>query len=419
MSGEAAPRRSVARVVVVGAGIVGLSCAWSLQEHGVDVTVLDRRHVGAGSSWQNAGYVSPAMCVPLPEPSVLRYGVRAVFRPSSPVSVLRQADPRLVRFLAGLSRHCTGTAWARSMQVFCKLNDLALDAFAQQLEGGVRGEVKASDVLCCFEDERQASRVLHEVDGVRASGQRVDAELIGGDDARALEPHLSHAIGLALRVRGQRYLTPSLYVGALAASVRERGSEIVEGVTVARVVRRGAAVAVDGSEGEMDADAVILAAGAWVGPLADPHGVRVPVYGGRGYSFTVSASPPFSCPLYFPAARVATTPQVDRLRVTGIMEFGSPDAPLRPGRFPAMVNSITRLLDGVDWSTRRDEWMGPRPLTTDGLPLVGATRTPGVFVAGGHGMWGVTLGPVTGALLARQIATGIAPSELAPLSPTR
>ena len=84
-----------------------------------------------------------------------------------------------------------------------------------------------------------------------------------------------------------------------------------------------------------------------------------------------------------------------------------------------MVRSIRPLLHGLDWAVRSDDWMGPRPLTPDGLPLVGETRTSGVFVAGGHGMWGVTLGPLSGALLAERVATGVTPPELLALDPCR
>ena len=116
--------------------------------------------------------------------------------------------------------------------------------------------------------------------------------------------------------------------------------------------------------------------------------------------------------LHLPSARLAVTPQDDRVRVAGIMEFGSPDTPLRPARIESMVRAVRPFLDGVDWEGRRDEWVGARPLTTDGVPLVGESRTAGLFVAGGHGMWGMTLGPLTGKLLAERIATGVTPPVL-------
>jgi D-amino-acid dehydrogenase len=411
--------RVPSRVTVIGAGIVGLSCAWSLQEHGIEVCVLERARPGAGASWQNAGYVSPALCCPLPEPGILRYGVRAVLSPRSPVSLLRPGDPRLLRFMAAMVRNCTTPAWRHSMSAFRALNDRAEEAFHHQLDGGVSSEMHEADVLACFADPHESAGFLHEMEEIIGAGQASEVRLLTGDEAREAEPHLSREVAVAVAVLGQHYVTPSAYVAALAKSVRDRGGKIVEDTTVSAVDRRGGIVIARGPGGEHEADAMVIASGAWAGRLLDGHGVRVPVYGGRGYSFTVAVDRPFAGPLYLPVARVAVTPQGDRARFAGIMEFGSPDASMRPSRIAHMVEAATPMLRGVDWSTKADDWMGPRPLTADGLPLVGATRTQGVYVAGGHGMWGVTLGPLTGALLATQIATGVAPAELAPLDPRR
>ena len=102
-----------------------------------------------------------------------------------------------------------------------------------------------------------------------------------------------------------------------------------------------------------------------------------------------------------------------------MMEFRAPDAALDPRRIDAIVNAVRPLLNGVDLDDRRDEWVGSRPCTADGLPLIGGTRAPGVYVAGGHGMWGIALGPLTGKLLAQTDRHGVAPPELAAFDPLR
>lgn len=411
--------RVPSRVLVVGAGMVGLSCALSLQEHGIEVTVADRAQEGAGSSWQNAGYVAPAMTVPLPEPSILRYGVRAVLSPGAPVRLPAQPDARLARFMTGLVRHCTTPAWQHAMSAYLPLNRRIFEAYDRQRDGGVAVDLQRADVLAAFEHSGDAAGLLHELASVAGSGQRLRVELLTGDEAHELEPHLSARVRLAVRVPGQRYLTPASYVAALADAVRSRNGKILTQTPVTSVHRAGGKVVARGPAGDLDADAVVLANGAWLSSLARGHGVRVPVYGGRGYSFTLPCARPLGQPLYFATARVAVTPQGDRVRVAGTMEFGDPDAAPRPARIRSIVRAARPLLDGVDWDARADDWMGARPLTTDGMPLVGESRTPGVFVAGEHGMWGVTLGPLTGQLLAGQIATGVRPAELRPLDPCR
>ena len=102
-----------------------------------------------------------------------------------------------------------------------------------------------------------------------------------------------------------------------------------------------------------------------------------------------------------------------------MMELRRPDAALDRRRIRAIVESVRPLLRGVDLDARAEEWVGSRPVTVDGLPLIGATSSPRVFVAGGHGMWGITLGPATGRLLAEQVVTGRMPEVLRPFDPLR
>ena len=123
--------------------------------------------------------------------------------------------------------------------------------------------------------------------------------------------------------------------------------------------------------------------------------------------------------MYFPTQRVALTPLGSRLRVAGMMEFRRPGDPLDPRRITAIVDAVRPFLTGVDLDERRNEWVGSRPCTPDGLPLLGRTASPRVFVAGGHGMWGIALGPLTGQLLAQTVLKGEAPPELAPFDPLR
>ncbi len=410
------------RVAVVGAGMVGLATAWHLQEQGVEVTVLDREGVAAGASWGNAGWLTPAIATPLPEPAVLRYGMRAVLSPNSPVYVPPTADPRLAQFVAGFVRHSTAGRWDTAMRALLPVNERALEAFDQLVAGGVRAEVyPAEPFTAAYDRAGDVQTLLDEFRQIERSGGRVEHELIGGDEARRREPALSDTVQAAIIIHGQRYIRPVDFVEALAASVRERGAQIVTGSEVLGLEDIGSGgVRVDATgEGAGLHDAVVVASGAWLGELVAQFGVRQVVQAGRGYSFSVETTQMPRGPLYFPATRVALTPLGDRLRVAGMMEFRRPDSPLDPRRITAIVESTRPLLRGADLDHRQDEWVGSRPVTADGLPLVGATTSERVFVAGGHGMWGITLGPITGQLLAEQITTGQVPAALTPFDPLR
>lgn len=413
------------RVAVVGAGMVGLATAWFLQERGVHVTVYDRRHAGAGSSWGNAGWLTPALTAPLPEPAVLKYGVRAVLDPASPVYVPMRPDPGLLRFVSGFARNSTHRRWGIGMRAYAPLNRIALRAFDELVEGGVEAPTKPADpFLAAFRSDEDRAVLLEELRGIEAAGQEVKYSLLSGAEARQIEPSLSDAVASVVRLEGQRYLKPPAFVEALAAAVRHRGGELVEGTTVRGVSPVGEQVRVeDASGGSRTFDAVVLANGAWLGRLARRFGVRRTIQAGRGYSFTVDGERLPAGPVYFPVQRVACTPLDTaagrRLRIAGMMEFRAPDAALDPRRITAIVNAVRPLLRGVDLDHRTDEWVGSRPVTADGLPLVGATTSPRVFVAGGHGMWGIALGPVTGKLLADRIVSGVTPPELVPFDPLR
>ncbi|MEE1937909.1 FAD-dependent oxidoreductase [Streptomyces sp. TRM 70361] len=409
------------RVAVVGAGMVGLSTAWFLREHGVEVTVYDREGVAAGASWGNAGWLTPGLVAPLPEPAVLRYGLRAVLSPASPVYVPPSASPRLLRFLAGFALHSTAARWRRAMAALVPVNRMALESFDLLAAGGVAAPtVEAKSFVAAYRTARERAALLEELAQLRAAGQDVDHDVLDGEAAREAEPALSPEIGAAVRLHGQRYIDPGAFAHALAASVRARGGGIRAGAAVTGVHHRSGGVAVELSDGTSARfDAVVLAGGVWLGELGARFGIRRVVQAGRGYSFSVPVEREPAGPVYFPAQRVACTPLGDRLRVAGMMEFRRPGAPLDGRRIKAVTEAARPLLRGVDLDARRDEWVGSRPCTADGLPLIGVTRSPRVFAAGGHGMWGVTLGPVTGRLLAERVATGREPAELAPFDPLR
>lgn len=408
-------------VVVVGAGMVGLSVAWFLQEHGVRVSVLDRAGVAGGSSWGNAGWVSPGMAVPLAEPSVLKYGLKALADPDSPLYIPIRADRRLLRFLTGFTRRCTTTQWGRDMKRLIPLNERALETYDQLSSNGVAAQMKRAPIVSVFRDEEEAAPLKHELEMINAGGLQIGSDELRGDEVRRALPLTAPEVGFAIAIQGQGYINPGEYAEALADSVRKRGGEVRAGAELKLLSHGpGGITCLVTGQPPVVADAVVVANGAWLQDFAHTLGIKTVIVGGRGYSFSASVDdPPPATPMYFPIQRVACTPIGDRLRVGGTMEFRDPDEPLYPARARAIMRSVERLLPGVHWDDRIDMWVGARPVTVDNLPLIGPTTSPGVWVAGGHGMWGITQGPITGKLLAEQMMTGHTPEELRPFNPVR
>lgn len=404
-------------VVVVGAGIVGLSTAWFLQERGIDVTIVDRTGVAAGASWGNAGWVSPALTAPLNSPSVLREGVRALADPAAPLHIPLRADPALLRFMVRFAAHCRPAAWQRAVHANAVLNDEAIETFDVLVASGVDAPVTDTSLAAAFRDARQARRFLTELSHMTATGPRLESDMLTGAALHRQVPLASVDVAAVVNVPGQRFVDPGRFTRALSRQVAARGATLHIG-EVSGVSRTQDRVLVERRGGEpLSADAAVLATGAWL-PALTGRRVRVGLQAGRGYSFTVPVDRPLPGPIYLPEARVACTPYRGGLRVAGTMEFRRPGEPLSLRRVDAIIASAAPLLAGVRWDERTDVWVGARPVTDDGMPLIGQLAD-GVYIAGGHGMWGLAHGPATGRLLAEQIATGKQPEAARPFDPLR
>jgi D-amino-acid dehydrogenase len=401
--------------------MVGLATAWFLQKHGVEVTVMDRRGVAAGASWGNAGWLTPNLAAPLPEPALLRQGVKALVDPRAPVYVPPQRDPRMLGFLWSFARHSTQAKWRRSMAAYVPLVVGALEAFDTMENDGVASQShREAPVLASFTSNRVRSALLHELEEIERCGVPLSFESLSGDQARDAQPCLSDRVVSAIRLHGQRFIDPAHYVAAIAESVRLRGGTVLGDRDIVRLDDDGSCVRVHTRSGEASAfSAVVIASGAWLDELAAQFGVRTHVQAGRGYSMSVSLERPPDTPLYFPAERLACTPWRGELRIAGTMELRRPDAPADERRQTSLRKALEPLLVGLAETSTRNHWVGSRPCTPDGRPLVGRTRSPRVFVAGGHGMWGIVLGPVTGRALAQSIASGEPSPILRPFDPLR
>ncbi len=412
--------------IVVGAGLVGLSTALHLRHAGIDVTVVEAEHAGAGASWGNAGWLTPEIATPLPEPSILKTGVKALISPNSPLYVPIRADLNLFKFLSGFLKNSTSKKWREGMAALMPLNERTMESFEELEALGVKETTHPTEFIAAFAEAGQEQGLLQEFEDIRAAGYQVDATLLTGDEVREYAPAVSQNVSTGIRLGGTRFIHPPNYVAALQLACERAGvtfrtgrvTEIDGGTPTEQ-----AHVAVTDSNGKgaqtLASDVVVVATGAELPRLLRPFGVKMVVQAGRGYSFTVPVDPMPQVPLYFAHERVACTPLGDRYRVAGMMEFRRHGEPLDPRRIQAIIRATEPLLAGADFSDRVDEWVGSRPVTSDGLALIGPTLSPRVIAAGGHGMWGITQGPLTGKLITEYVTTGTLPAMLYPFNPLR
>jgi D-amino-acid dehydrogenase len=273
-----------------------------------------------------------------------------------------------------------------------------------------------------FLSETQARHHLDIQKAMAAGRYDLPDEVVAGDQAHQLDPALSPQVRAAYLVRGEGVLDPRRLVQSLGDVVRKAGGRIHEHVEVTGFRRTaGRIVGVRTSLGDMACGAVVIAAGMWSHRLLRLLGHRLRMQAGKGYSFTVEPEVSPRHALYLGDHRIVSSPIATATRIAGTMELSGDNRNLDWRRIVAIARGsrhyLGRWFDDEDDLPRliRDPWVGGRPLLPDGLPVI--DRLPGhdnAFVATGHGMLGVTLGPATGSGLADYLRSGQRPAVLAP-----
>ena len=413
------------RVAVVGAGVVGLACAWELRRRGASVVVLERARVGEGVSRGNTGWVSPSLTYPLPGPGMVREGLRQLFTGGDAFVLRPSLDPAFVRWLWSFRRNCSSARFDAGIRALLALNRHTLELFDAYRDAGVAFEMHTAGLVV-------AARTPGGLDLYRRTFQRLRAlgydggsidELDGGALA-ALEPALDQARVVAgLHARVDRFVRPEQLTAGLARCLRADGVEIHEGCELRTLARSAGGWALETTSGPVAAQRLVVAAGLPTAPLLRRLGVRIPLMGARGYSVTLAGrgTPPRHA-LYLAEAKLGLSPFDGGVRVAGVFELGASNDSISPAVGERLLAAARPYLGG--WHPDPDgpveAWAGLRPATPDGLPLIGALPgLDGIYLATGHGMLGVTLAPATANLLAPLVLDGHAAPELTPFDPAR
>ncbi len=348
------------KAIVVGGGVIGLACAWELARRDVEVVVVDAGRVGAGASSGNAGWICPTLVAPLRAQGL-------VVRPSI----------ALLPWLARFARNCTRARYEAGLRMLQELDRDTMSLYDAYADAGVELELHRQGlVIAARSPEGLAPYRLLAQDGREATP--------------ALEPALAPSLHV-LHAEVDRHVRPESLTTGLARSLAQMGATFHEHEPIAKIERRGREWLV----GELAADGVVVAAGVDSMRLLRRHGVRLPLVGVRGYSVDTSGdgAPPRHA-LYLAEAKLAVSPFASTVRIAGLLELGG-----RPGR-PDLVARSRPYLDGWIPTATTELWSGLRPMTPDGLPRIGRVGD-GLYVATGHGMFGITLAPATGRKLAR------------------
>ncbi|GAB2737832.1 FAD-dependent oxidoreductase [Salinifilum aidingensis] len=409
------------RIVVVGGGVVGLASAYRLAKAGCEAVVLEARTAGSAASHGNAAKIALAESGPVPAPGVILQSLRWLLKPDSPLWIRPSPAPDFVKFMVAMARHCNERDFRTGLHTHLRLAADAVDLLDDYAADGVDFEMHRAGVLLAFETEQRYREQLGSLDVFESFGMH--PERLDGDEVQDREPALSSRIRHGLHFPDDRQVEPDSLTSGLVKRCRELGVEIRENTDVQRFLRTGDTVTgVVTDTGEVTGEALLLAAGAWSGPLSKRLGSPVPIRPGKGYSIDYSPNPiRLRSALTLEDARVAVTPLNGMLRIAGTMEFGGLDERISTPRVRAIERAAAEAF--ADWNDppgRAEPWAGLRPMTPDGLPVIG--RLDGLtnaYIASGHGMLGLTLAPTTAELITGAITHRSQPPVAEAVSPER
>jgi D-amino-acid dehydrogenase len=425
MSSDSETGGSPLDVAIVGGGIIGLACAHAIHARGMRAVVLEGASVGAGASRGNTGWVVPTLSMPLAAPGMLATGLRAALRPHGALVIRPTLDTAWLRWLWQFRRHCRPEAFRRGLLALVELNRRTLAQFDAYRAEGIEFESHATGMLVVARERKGLSWFTTLFDELLAAGYEGTMSALDGAQARELEPALGDAVGFAYHTTVDRYVQPQTLMAGLGARLREQGVAIREGAAVTRLAPVGSRwrLSLDGGE-VIEARHVVIAAGAATTTLLAPLGVALPLIGAKGYSVDLQGdgeAPRIA--LYLSEPKLGVSPFDGRVRIAGVFELPARNTSVSPARIKNLIADTLPYLRS--WRPSAQEtgqggWAGLRPATPDSLPLLGPLDgLPGLFVASGHGMLGVTLAPASGLAIAEMIETGRVPNELEPFNPLR
>ncbi|MFT5866417.1 MAG: glycine/D-amino acid oxidase-like deaminating enzyme [Gammaproteobacteria bacterium] len=407
-------------IVVVGAGIVGVSTAIWLRRAGHDVTLIDKGAPGMGASYGNAGLLAQWAVVPVTTPKLWRDAPRYLMDRNSPLFVKWGHVPRMLPWLAQYMRNATDK---RTRRIVNSLSPLLLDAVDQHrslIQGTpVENWVRDSKMTFVYRD-----RTGFDAD---AYGWHLKAHVgltptvITGQAVQEIEPILSADHQCIAVLEGQGHVTdPGQYVASLALYFETLGGRVVRAeVQDLQKGPDGQITCVETDQDRFDCDAAVITAGIWSKELTRKLGLRIPLEAERGYHviFENPTQTPRN-PMMMVDGKFGVNAMDMGLRCAGTVELGDHHAGPSTAPFALLKKHATAAFPHMTFSGTQ-EWMGFRPSTPDSLPLIGELGSSGVFVGFGHQHIGLTAGPKTGRILAQIIGGQHSNLDLSAFDPAR
>ena len=390
---------------------------------GRDVALVDKGDICSGCSYGNGGLVVPSHSIPLSAPGVVSQSLKWMLNPESPFYIKPRLDRDLISWLWHFYRACNEKHVVRATPVIRAMNMASVALFEEMASlDGMNFGFEKRGTITAYRTERGLAKAVKDARFLSEMG--VETRVLDADEIVALNP------GIRIRVIGgiffpeDAHLVPHRFVRGLAEYVGGKGVRIHRETEVLGFeISRGRVVAAKTTRGDFRAEHIILASGSWSPMIAKDLRINLPIQPAKGYSITfkrpdVCPTMPFS----LGEAKVGITPMGDMLRFAGTLELAGLDFSINQRRVQAILKAVPEYFPDLnpDYLDMIEIWCGLRPCTPDGVPFLG--RAPGVenvIVAAGHAMIGISLGPVTGKLVAELVSDEVPSIDLSALKVDR
>ncbi|NTI26593.1 D-amino acid dehydrogenase (plasmid) [Rhizobium rhizogenes] len=385
------------KVLVLGAGVIGITSAYQLAKAGHEVFVVDRQTGPAlETSFANAGEVSFGYCSPWAAPGIPQKAMKWIFMEHAPLILRPKLDAAMLSWMIRMLSNCTAKRYALNKSRMLRLADYSRIALADlRDETGIAYDERMQGTLQLFRTQVQLDASAKDVKALAADG--IPYEVLNRDACIRYEPALTHVRD---KIVGG-LLTPKdetgdcfKFTNALSKKAEELGVRFTYGTKIERLdVEAGCVRGVVTGNGKVAADAVVVALGSYSPLLVKPFGIDLPVYPVKGYSLTIPITDASRAPestVMDETYKIAITRLGDRIRVGGMAEISGYTNDLGLARRRTLEHSVTDLFPGGDVS-KAGFWSGLRPMTPDGTPVIGPTKIAGLYLNTGHGTLGWTM----------------------------
>ncbi len=399
------------RVVILGAGVIGVTTAWYLSQAGHEVTVLERQTGPAlETSFANAGEISPGYASPWAGPGIPAKAMKWLLMRHAPLIIQPRPDLAKIKWVAQMLMNCTAGAYAINKSRMVRLAEYSRDCLKDlRADTGISYDERTQGTLQLFRTQKQVDAAYKDIEVLKADG--VPFEVLDPSACVAAEPGLApnlSKIAGGLRLPGDETGDCFKFTNTLADMAKAAGVTFRYGVQIIRLEREGDRIAaVITSEGRITADSFVVALGSYSPKMVAAFGMKLPVYPVKGYSITVPIIDEDRAPvstIMDESYKIAITRLGSRIRVGGMAEISGFNNILHDRRRETLQFSVEDLFGGAGDQSRASYWSGLRPMTPDGTPIIGRSTLPNLFLNTGHGTLGWTMAAGSGRVLADMVS---------------